>query len=168
MMIAEAVNRADCGPFAGFSLSENEIYELKIAALLHDCGKVATPVHIMDKSTKLETITDRIQLVEARFQILKREKHIALLRNQLIRMAGDQSNVCLAGVDRDLRSSTEVLDADLEFLKRSNLGSEFMSESMRTYVRDIARKYYWPNEDGQRVAAQRMTKWKTSRLSKEH
>jgi HD-GYP domain-containing protein (c-di-GMP phosphodiesterase class II)/HAMP domain-containing protein len=153
MMIAEAVNRADCGPFAGFSLSENEIYELKIAALLHDCGKVATPVHIMDKSTKLETITDRIQLVEARFQILKREKHIALLRNQLIRMAGDQSNVCLAGVDRDLRSSTEVLDADLEFLKRSNLGSEFMSESMRTYVRDIARKYYWPNEDGQRVAA---------------
>ena len=37
---------------------------LKLAAMLHDVGKVTTPVWVMDKSTKLETIIDRIELKE--------------------------------------------------------------------------------------------------------
>ena len=45
-------------------MDERDRYELKIAGLLHDCGKVTTPVHVVDKATKLQTIFDRIGLVE--------------------------------------------------------------------------------------------------------
>jgi hypothetical protein len=48
-------------------LTSKDRYELRIAALLHDCGKITTPVHVVDKSTKLETIFDRIELVATRF-----------------------------------------------------------------------------------------------------
>src|SRR6185369_15072355 len=47
-MLAEAACNATEGPFADFSLTEEEWYELKIAGALHDVGKVTTPVHILD------------------------------------------------------------------------------------------------------------------------
>jgi HD-GYP domain-containing protein (c-di-GMP phosphodiesterase class II) len=36
-------------------MDDRDRYELKIAGLLHDCGKVTTPVHVVDKATKLQT-----------------------------------------------------------------------------------------------------------------
>ena len=64
-------------------MTEKDRYELKIAGLLHDCGKVTTPVHVVDKATKLETIYDRIHLIDTRFEVLKRDLEIAFLKNQL-------------------------------------------------------------------------------------
>ena len=73
MMLAEAVQDTTDGPFSDKSFSDKEMYELKIAAWLHDCGKVATPEYVVDKSTKLETIYDRIHTVTTRFEVIKRD-----------------------------------------------------------------------------------------------
>ena len=80
MMLAEAVNRTNSGPLKDFVMSEKDRYELKIAGLLHDCGKITTPVHVVDKSTKLHTLFDRIQLLDTRFEVLKRDAEITMLR----------------------------------------------------------------------------------------
>ena len=71
MKLADAVENTKVGTYKDFVMSEDERYELYIAAWLHDCGKVATPVHVVDKSTKLETIYDRVENVQTRFEILK-------------------------------------------------------------------------------------------------
>ena len=42
MMLAEAVDATREGPLASFLMSDKDRYELKIAGLLHDCGKVTT------------------------------------------------------------------------------------------------------------------------------
>jgi len=83
MMLAEAVCNKKEGAFKDFTLSEEEMYELKVASLLHDCGKVTTPVHIVDKATRLETIFDRIHLIDVRFEILRRDAEIAFLQRQI-------------------------------------------------------------------------------------
>jgi len=44
MMLAEAVNETSEGPLRDFNMSDKDRYELEIAGLLHDCGKVTTPV----------------------------------------------------------------------------------------------------------------------------
>ena len=80
MMLAEAVNRTASGPLKDFVMSEKDRRELKIAGLLHDCGKITTPVHVVDKSTKLHTLFDRIHLIDTRFEVLKRDAEIAMLR----------------------------------------------------------------------------------------
>ena len=71
-----------------FDMSDKDRYELKIAGLLHDCGKVTTPVHVVDKATKLETIFDRIHLIDTRFEVLKRDAEIELLKSRRAAAAG--------------------------------------------------------------------------------
>ncbi len=80
LMIAQAVIDETEGPLKDFTLSEEEFYELKIAAWMHDCGKVTTPVHVIDKATKLETIVDRIHAVRTRYEVLRRDAELAHLR----------------------------------------------------------------------------------------
>ena len=54
MMLAEAASRTAAGPLKEFTLTDQDRYELKMAGLLHDCGKITTPVHVVDKATKLQ------------------------------------------------------------------------------------------------------------------
>src|SRR3954449_12540732 len=82
MLLAEAVNETKSGPLSDFHMSDKDRYELKIAGLLHDCGKVTTPVHVVDKATKLETIFDRIQLIDTRFEVIKRDVEIESLKSR--------------------------------------------------------------------------------------
>jgi len=84
MMLAEAVHSTETGPMADFRMTDADRKELWLAGLLHDCGKITTPVHVVDKATKLETIFDRIALVDTRFEVLLRDAEIAALRRKLV------------------------------------------------------------------------------------
>ncbi len=136
MMLAEAVNNCRVGPFKDFTMSDRDRYELKIAGLLHDCGKVTTPVHVVDKATKLQTLFDRIELVDTRFEVIKRDVELAALR------AGETG-----GVQDKLRE----IDDDREFLRHVNVGGEMMSEADQERVRVIARKYPWRDQTGKTI-----------------
>lgn len=147
MMIAEAVNNTKTGPLKDFNMSEKDRYELKIAGLLHDCGKVTTPVHVVDKATKLETIYDRINLIDTRFEVLKRDAEIKLLKAKL--RAGKDRNA-IAKLETEYRSRIKQLNQDREFLRKTNIGGEFANEKLLQRVREIA-AYTWSAIDGKRT-----------------
>ena len=146
MMLAEAVNRTKSGPFKDFMMTDNDRHELKIAGLLHDCGKITTPVHVVDKATKLQTIFDRIQLIDTRFAVLKRDAEINMLRE----LAPHHVSAKKADQIRyDYAERIRILDEDREFLHRCNVGGEAMSEQDQERVRRIA-IYEWRDVTGKR------------------
>jgi HD-GYP domain-containing protein (c-di-GMP phosphodiesterase class II) len=146
MMLAEAANAASDGPLAKFRMTDKDRYELKIAGLLHDCGKITTPVHVVDKATKLQTIYDRIGLVDARFEAIKREAEIAMLRAVLAaREAQDAPSEQRAREDFEAR--IRRYDDDREFLRRTNIGGERMSPEDQARVSRIA-QYAWTGPRG--------------------
>jgi len=150
MMLAEAAAEVTEGPLADFKMTDKDRYELKIAGLLHDCGKITTPVHVVDKATKLETIFDRVHFVAQRFEILKRDAEIVFLKAKLAAMSHhDEASVARAERDHALR--TRQLDEDREFVRRVNVGGERMSADDQSRVTKIA-AYPIKNEDG-RVAS---------------
>ncbi|HEX7811992.1 MAG TPA: HD domain-containing phosphohydrolase [Burkholderiales bacterium] len=149
MMLAEAVNATDQGPLAGFTMSDKDRYELKIAGLLHDCGKVTTPVHVVDKATKLQTIFDRIGLVDTRFEVVKRDAEVAALREKLAAPAN--ANGEWQKADRELTVRLRKINEDRQFLRFCNFGSEAMRDDDQERVRDISRNYRWRDVDGNQV-----------------
>ncbi|MFH0933700.1 MAG: GAF domain-containing protein, partial [Pseudomonadota bacterium] len=151
MMLAEAVNETREGALKDFDMSDKDRYELKIAGLLHDCGKVTTPVHVVDKATKLELIYDRIHLIDTRFEVLKRDAEIEMLKNMadLRQRALDELSLRqgINQLELDFKAHLRRLDQDREFLRKCNIGGEFMSAEAQEQVRKIA-KYKWLDQSG--------------------
>lgn len=147
MMLAEAVDGCADGPFAQFRMSDKDRYELKIAGLLHDCGKVTTPVHVVDKATKLQTIFDRIHLVDTRFEVIKRDMELNALK-KLLAMREVSNPDAEQMVWLELRDAQRQADLDRDSLRHANVGTEAMSVEDQQRVRDIAHLYQWRNVDG--------------------
>ena len=131
MMLAECINSYQTDKYKDFSFSEDEMDELFVAGWLHDFGKVATPDHIMNKSTKLEGLYDKIDQIKLRFEILKRDVELNFYKNKL-------SNI---DIDKELLDAQlKKIDDDFKFLEVSNIGGEFMSEDLQKKVYDIAKQ----------------------------
>ena len=147
MMLAEAVNATRDGPLADFSMDDRDRYELKIAGLLHDCGKVTTPVHIVDKATKLQTLFDRIDLIDTRFEVIKRDLEISALRAQLaLREPTDAA--ADARISAECRSQIDALDGERNFLRETNHGAELMKDADLQRVRALGSQWRWRNALG--------------------
>jgi len=124
MMLADACNETTNGPISSFTMGKEDFHELGVAAWLHDCGKVATPEHVMDKATKLETIFDRIELVEAKFEIAARD--------------------ITYSTKLDDQQKTELLlqlNDDRDFICIANKGGEFFDQEKTDRVNAISMRY---------------------------
>ena len=146
MLLAEAVNDTKEGPLRDFTMTEKDRYELKIAGLLHDCGKVTTPVHIVDKATKLETIFDRVHLIDTRFEVLKRDVEIEVLKSKSL-LLEQGKRMEAADQDKGLRDRLRALDDDRRFLHSCNIGSERMRDEDVARIKRIA-GYRWRDTAG--------------------
>lgn len=145
MMLAEAAAATREGPLADFTLTDKDRYELRIAALLHDCGKVTTPVHVVDKATKLQTLFDRIHLIDTRFEVIRRDAEVRKWRSIAEGMAAEIA-------DATYRDFCRQLEADREALRRANIGCEKMADADIEQVHQIAGRYRWTAPDGQQQA----------------
>jgi HD-GYP domain-containing protein (c-di-GMP phosphodiesterase class II) len=153
MMLAEAVNDTTEGPLADFTMTEKDRYELRIAGLLHDCGKITTPVHVVDKATKLETIFDRINLVDTRFEVLKRDAEIdALTKKVELARQPELDEITRRErayeIDEDLRETQRQIEEDRKFLRRCNIGGESMSKEEQDRALQIGLSYKWRDPSG--------------------
>ena len=153
MMLAEAALEvaAEPGhPLAGFAMDERDLHELKIAGMLHDCGKITTPVHVVDKATKLEAIHDRIHEVDTRFEVLKRDVENAQLRAQLA-LRTQRDAAAEARLAEAASAALALIEEDREFIRRSNAGGEFMRDADLARIQAIAEKYSWHDASGRLV-----------------
>ena len=137
MMLAQAAVDTKTGPLSEFTLTEKEFYELKIAGWLHDCGKVTTPESIMDKSTKLSTIFDRIHLIDQRFELLKKQAECEMLKKQVAALRVNHQED-ISKLESEFEAFKLKCDLDRDFLRKTNFGSEHMTPEDQQRVRDIA------------------------------
>ena len=144
MMLADAVHRSEDGPLEEFRITEKDRYELETAAWLHDCGKVVTPEYVMDKATKLETIYDRIDALEARFEVMRRDAEIEYLRARLDASVDDSVATKL---ETEYAGRCRQLAEDFEFLQKANVGGEFMSDEDIERVSQLA-ELTWTDASG--------------------
>ena len=135
-LLAEAASESTLPPFRDYTLTETGRHELDLASWLHDCGKITTPEHIVDKATKLETVHNRIHEIRTRFEVLWRDAEIEYLRARVAEP--DAEPGADAQARRALEAKRERLREDFAFLAECNLGTEPMSAARARRVREIA------------------------------
>ncbi|GAK85248.1 ABC-type amino acid transport signal transduction systems [Vibrio ponticus] len=132
LMLAEAAEISDSEPFKNFKFAnDDERREFRVAAWLHDCGKIATPEYVVDKGSKLETNYNRIHEVRMRFEVLWRDAQIDYLLSRLEKEVDLES---------DLRSDLAALREEFAFIANANVGGEFMSDDDITRLKQLAEK----------------------------
>ncbi|HZG18511.1 MAG TPA: HD domain-containing phosphohydrolase [Herbaspirillum sp.] len=134
IMLVESLAQEREGRYADFRLNEDERYAFQLAALLHDCGKVTSPEHIVDKATKLEVIHNRIHEVRMRFEVLWRDAELELLHAWLPTLPPAQAEALRARLDEHRNR----LRDDFAFVAQCNVGSEAMSEQAIARLQQIA------------------------------
>ncbi|UIN21984.1 HD domain-containing phosphohydrolase [Herbaspirillum frisingense] len=134
IMLVESLEQERDGRYADFSLNEDQRYAFQLAALLHDCGKVTSPEHIVDKATKLEVIHNRIHEVRMRFEVLWRDAELELLHQYLPALAPAQAEA----LRLRLEERRKRLHEDFAFVAQCNVGGEAMSEQAIAQLRQIA------------------------------
>lgn len=133
-MLADSLVAEQEGPYASFGMNEEERYAFHLAALLHDCGKVTSPEHIVDKATKLEVIHNRIHEVRMRFEVLWRDAELELLRQCQAQMPQEQAQ----RAREDLAARHAQLRDDFAFVAQCNVGGEAMSDDAIARLLQIA------------------------------
>lgn len=142
LTIADRINSVQEGPYADHFFTAEQIEELRIAAWLHDIGKITTPEHIINKSTKLETIVDRIDLIKVRLEIMKRDREIASLKKAL-------AGFGIHGTEpkAEEQDNSDIPHADLlRFIERMNLGVDSVNTETLAQLHSLA-DWHWKDQD---------------------
>lgn len=145
MMIAERINDLDEGPFADVHFNEDELEELKLSAWLHDIGKIITPEWVVDKASKLQTIYDRVDLVNLRFDLIARNVEVGFLRRKAELLANGAPAEQAAELDEACAQALALLDEERGFVLSCNEPGEFMSDERIERLKGIAAKTFRMN-----------------------
>ena len=138
MDIAKRINATTEGPFADVEFTEDELTELRLAAWLHDTGKITTPEYVIDKKVKLETIFDRLELVRMRFEVAIANEKIRSLEAKISSGESIKEHEGPKADTIDPESMIEQLSDDFNFIADNNATSEFVSEEKLNRIKEIA------------------------------
>ncbi len=144
-VLTEILTKACCddqGVLKDFILNQDDWYELQVAAWLHDCGKLATPEHVLNKSTKLDLMKDGFDAIEQRMELVKKEKMIELL--------SQRSELPLVTIALGLvyYEFVQQIHEEVCFIKKCNRGAEYMPKEHQQRIREIAQQRYWHDDVG--------------------
>lgn len=141
--ITSKINAANTGVYRNVFLNKEEKEALLMAAWMHDVGKITTPEHIVDKSTKLETIFDRIELIALRFAVMEEKIKNNCLQRKLGLMENNRvDETAMKALEADCSNQIQEIWKDFEVIKKSNNAGEFTSDDILAKIKKIAGKTY--------------------------
>ena len=149
LTLADVIHNSNEGKFKDISFTPDQFYELRIAAYMHDIGKVTTPVEIVEKAKKLQTIFDRIHYVRLRMDYISQKISIEGQNSkiELLQNGGDPEKL------KALETETQnKLDETLEirdFINKCNEPGEFLDDETLERLKEISQKTFIDNEGEQ-------------------
>ena len=117
--LARVTNRSTRGVYASLQLNDDQIRELRYAALLHDFGKVGVTEKVLRKATKL--YHGELSLVRQRFKTIRRTLEAQYLRRMLDQLlANEATPEEVERLKADLALRLDVVDKAREAVEEAN------------------------------------------------
>ncbi len=143
MLIANSINQNNSGQFKNVFFTAEELEELRIAAWMHDIGKIVTPQHIIDKGTRLEKLIDRINIIEIRFHLIESLMQMEFTnKKNAFAKSDNHAGFHIKTLKNNLKNQIDTLKNELAFIKSCNHPDNIMTEKKIYRIKAIARKSY--------------------------
>jgi HD-GYP domain-containing protein (c-di-GMP phosphodiesterase class II) len=142
MVMAEELHKSKKAPFRNVHFTPEKFHELRVASWMHDIGKVTTPVEIIEKSKKLETIFDRIQFVDLRMQYIIQSIRLEAAQTQLKIVRDGKTPEEIKELKNTTAKTVQELKEIREFIVKCNEPSEFLEDEYMERLREIAKRTY--------------------------
>lgn len=142
LTMAEVIHNLEEGQFADITFSPDQMYELRIAAYMHDIGKVTTPVEIVEKAKKLQTIFDRIHYVRLRmdYNIQKVMLEGQTTKIELLKNSADPEQI--ESLEKETLARVNELKEIKDFINRCNEPGEFLEDDTLERLKEISKMTY--------------------------
>ena len=147
LTMAEFINEHDEGIFKEKKFTPDQMYELRIAAYMHDIGKVTTPVEIVEKAKKLQTIFDRIYYVRLRMDYIIQKVKLEGQQKKIDLLEKGVNKTELKKVETELNDEIQELQDIRSFINKCNEPGEFLEDDTLDRLKEISQRTYLDNEE---------------------
>ncbi|MGK7919528.1 MAG: HD domain-containing phosphohydrolase [Trichodesmium sp.] len=110
--LCQEVNIVNSGQLSAIYFSEQQIQEIRYAALLHDFGKIGVPEAILTKRKKL--YEEQLEVIKQRFSIAQRTLEIESLQSKYKYLQGHLSDISQRHTQENCPLCEEIKNIDLE------------------------------------------------------
>lgn len=146
LVMAEELHKTDKPPFQKVHYTPEKFHELRVASWMHDIGKVTTPVEIIEKGKKLQTIFDRVHLLDMRMQYIIQKTQLAAAETRLNIMENGNSAESIQELEKKTEQTIAGLNDIRTFILQCNKPREFLEDEKIARLEEIAKRTY---QDGQ-------------------
>jgi len=146
-LIADGINKSENEHFKDVKFNDDELEELRLAAWMHDIGKITTPQFVIDKATKLDGFYDAFTLIETRFELIEKiiENSYLSRKINLLQKTTYNSSI-ITELNEHYMNEKKILKGELDFLKSCVYSCDFMTDEMIERVKQISRKTFVKND----------------------
>jgi HD-GYP domain-containing protein (c-di-GMP phosphodiesterase class II) len=140
--LAEIVDRADSGPYAGTRFAPEQMKEIRYAALLHDFGKVGVREDVLIKAKKLYPM--QIDVIAGRFDYLYKEMEARMEREKvrlLLELDRPEALARIAALEEEYRLRRAQVEGGFEAVLKANEPT-LLPEREFDRIFDVARHTY--------------------------
>ncbi|MCP4754242.1 MAG: GAF domain-containing protein [Proteobacteria bacterium] len=134
MSLAEKIDGWDTGLYDRIHLTKDQMEELRLAAWMHDIGKLTTPEHVVSKPIKLQLLSDQFEMIIQRFNSKFKDLEIEALQKKIQGMEENQPPEFFRQIEEEKKAEIQELVKDLNILNKSNIGGEFLAENDRKVI----------------------------------
>ena len=142
LTMAEVIHDLDEGHFKDKTFSPDQMYELRIAAYMHDIGKVTSPVEIVEKAKKLQTIFDRIQYVRLRMAYISQKIELEGQEAKIKILQNGSSPEKLNSIEKETLEKLIEIEEILRFINKCNEPGEFLDDEILVRLKEVSEKTY--------------------------
>ena len=149
LTMADVIHNIKEGPYKNITFTKDQIYELKIAAYMHDIGKVTSPVEIVEKAKKLQTIFDRIQYIRLRMAYISQRIILEGQNAKIEILQNGSDSEKLKALEAETHNKLEEIKEIREFINKCNEPGEFLDDETLERLKEISQKTYIDDEEKQ-------------------
>lgn len=135
-MIAQAINEEYKQNKKKQPFNAEDFYKIDIAAKLHDSGKTTISDYLLEKSTKLEFVYNKIHEIRNRFEILRRDAEIKYLKKILENPDNKKQ------AKKEFKQTIKKLEQDFTFIANCNTGNISVNQTDIKHLKKIGKQKF--------------------------